>query len=183
MALQTVLEKLQIKDEKNILVQGLPSSIEKQFIKLNFAKSVTPLLKSRKIDLALVFAISKSQLNEILRVVFPAMSEEGKLWIAYPKPTSKIASDLCRDCQWKDMSSMGYESGEWVALDSTWCAINFLKCTEEVEAPQPKLRQVSISRTLKDDVEPFNRLQPGKKITPAINMHKHEEQLKGVAAR
>ena len=29
MAIQTVLEKLQISNEKNILVQGLPSSIEK----------------------------------------------------------------------------------------------------------------------------------------------------------
>ena len=59
MALETVLEKLQLKDEKNILVQGLPSSIEKQFIKLNFAKSVTPLLRSRRIDFALVFAVAK----------------------------------------------------------------------------------------------------------------------------
>lgn len=183
MALQTVLEKLQIKDEKNILVQGLPSSIEKQFIKLNFAKSVTPLLKSRKIDLALVFAISKSQLSQILHAVLPAMSEEGKLWIAYPKPTSKIASDLCRDCQWKDMSGIGYESGELVALDSTWCAINFLKCAEVMKTEHSKLRQVSIARTLKDEVEPFDRLPRGKKITPAINMLKHKEQLKGVAAR
>jgi hypothetical protein len=47
---QTLLEKLQLADEKNLLIQGLPSSIEKQFSKLSFAKNVTPLLKSRKID-------------------------------------------------------------------------------------------------------------------------------------
>ena len=53
MAIQTVFEKLQYNNEKNILIQGLPSSIEKQFIKLNFAKSVTPLLKIKKVDFAL----------------------------------------------------------------------------------------------------------------------------------
>lgn len=127
MALQTVLEKLQLKDEKNILVQGLPSSIEKQFIKLTFAKSVTPLLRSRRIDLALVFAISKTQLSGILKDVIPALQDEAKLWVAYPKLTSKIASDLCRDCDWKMISSMGFETISLIALDNTWSAIYFKK--------------------------------------------------------
>ena len=55
---QTILEKLQLQNEKNILIQGLPSSIEKQFNKLSFAKNLTPLLRSRKIDFALIFAVN-----------------------------------------------------------------------------------------------------------------------------
>ncbi len=127
MALQTVLEKLQLTNEKNILIQGLPSSIEKQFIKLNFAKSVTPLLRTRRIDLALVFAISRSQLTGILNDVIPALHEDAKLWIAYPKLASKIASDLCRDCNWEMISSMGFETVSLLALDNTWSAIHFKK--------------------------------------------------------
>ena len=46
----SIVEKLQLSEERNLLIQGLPSSIEKQFAKLSFAKNVTPLLKSRKID-------------------------------------------------------------------------------------------------------------------------------------
>ena len=130
MALQTVLEKLQLTNEKNILVQGLPSSIEKQFIKLTFAKAVTPLLKSRRIDLALVFAISKTQLSGILNDVIPALHEDGKLWIAYPKPTSKIASDLCRDCNWDMISAMGFETLGIIELDNTWNAVYFKKYEE-----------------------------------------------------
>ena len=127
MALQTVLEKIQLKDEKNILVQGLPSSIEKQFIKLNFAKSVTPLLRTRRIDFALVFAVSKTQLGDILKDVVPALHEDAKLWIAYPKLTSKIASDLCRDCSWDMITSIGFETVRLVALDNTWSAMRFKK--------------------------------------------------------
>ena len=66
MTAQTLLEKLQMQDEKNLLIQGLPSSIEKQFVKLTFSKNVTPLLKIRKIDFALVFAVSQRQLIDIL---------------------------------------------------------------------------------------------------------------------
>lgn len=133
MALQTVLEKLQIGDEKNILIQGLPSSIEKQFIKLPFAKSVTPLLRSRRIDLAIVFAVSKTQLCGILKEVLPAMHEDGKLWIAYPRQTSKIASDLARDCSWDVVTSIGFETVAMVPLDNTWSAMHF-KRMELVES-------------------------------------------------
>lgn len=130
--LQNILEKLQLKDEKNLLIQGLPSSIEKQFIKLAFAKNVTPLLKSRKIDFALVFALSGTQLKGILKEVLPALHEEGKFWIAYPKLTSKIATDLNRDCSWDCLKNEGFEPVRQIALDHVWTAIRFKKAEEEV---------------------------------------------------
>src|SRR5688572_19425949 len=81
----TIFEKLQIRNEQTLLIQGLPSSIEKQFNKVSFAKNLTPLLRSRKIDFALVFAVSESQLNTILKDILPALKSESKLWVAYPK--------------------------------------------------------------------------------------------------
>src|SRR5258706_16095452 len=94
----SLFEKLDLREEKNLLIQGLPSSIEKQFAKLSYAKNVTPLLKSRKIDFALVFAVNHNQLCNILNEIFPALHSDSKLWIAYPKTASKIASDLNMDC-------------------------------------------------------------------------------------
>lgn len=124
---QTLFEKLQLADEKNLLIQGLPSSIEKQFHKLSFAKNITPLLKSRKIDFALVFAVSENQLNGILNDIMPALKEESKLWVAYPKTTSKIATDLNRDCRWNHLTNAGYESIHQVDLDHVWSAMRFVK--------------------------------------------------------
>ncbi|ULQ57479.1 YdeI/OmpD-associated family protein [Flavihumibacter rivuli] len=124
---QNLFEKLQLKDEKNLLIQGLPSSIEKQFSKLAFAKNVTPLLKSRRIDFALVFAINENQLNGILKDVLPALNEGAKFWVAYPKSTSKIVTDLNRDCSWDLITNEGFESVSQVALDHVWTALRFKK--------------------------------------------------------
>lgn len=124
---QTILEKLQLKNEKNILIQGLPSSIEKQFSKLSFAKNLTPLLRSRKIDFALVFAVSEVQLNTILEDIMPALKEDSKLWIAYPKLTSKITTDLNREGSWNKLLNADYESAEQVSMDHVWHAVNFRK--------------------------------------------------------
>jgi citrate lyase gamma subunit len=126
---QNLLEKLHLQEEKNILIQGLPSSIEKQFVKLSFAKNVTPLLKSRKIDFALVFAVNENQLNCILREVLPALQEESKFWIAYPKSTSKIATDLNRGCSWDCVRNAGFDQADEVALDHVWTAMRFNKAT------------------------------------------------------
>ena len=125
--MQTMFEKLQLSEEKNLLIQGLPSSIEKQFAKISFAKNVTPLLRSRRIDFALVFAINQTQLNGILKEVIPALDEGGKLWVAYPKTTSKIVSDLNRDCSWQFLNQSGFESEHQVTLDHVWTAQRFKK--------------------------------------------------------
>lgn len=126
----TFFEKLQLADEKNLLIQGLPSSIEKQFSKLSFAKNITPLLKSRKIDFALIFAVNENQLNGILKDVMPSLKCESKFWVAYPKATSKIVTDLNRECSWNRLTCEGYESIERIELDHVWSAMRFVKAQE-----------------------------------------------------
>ena len=128
----SLLEKLQLKDEKNILIQGLPSTVEKQFVKIAFAKNVTPLLKARKIDFALVFAISHKQLKDILTDVVPALHDDAKLWVAYPKAASKIVSDLTRECNWACIAHFGYEEVRLITLDSIWTAMRFKKSNPSI---------------------------------------------------
>lgn len=146
----TLLEKLQLQQEKNILLQGLPLAIEKQFIKYSFSKNVTPLLKTKKIDFALVFAFSQKQLTEILKEVVPALHSNSKFWIAYPKPTSKIASDLCKDTSWNCIAACGYEAGELIAVDNLWSATQFKKSAAVIEpltttAKKVKRRELSVA--------------------------------------
>lgn len=139
--IQTVFEKLQYADEKNLLVQGLPSSIEKQFSKLSFAKNMTPLLRSRKLDFALVFAVNENQLNGILNDVMPSLKENTKFWIAYPKTTSKIVTDLNRDRSWNKLTNDGYTSMDNVELDHVWTATRFERCGVERSAAAPTERK------------------------------------------
>lgn len=142
MCQQTLFEKLEICNEKNFLIQGLPSSIEKQFIKLSYSKNVTPLLRIKKIDFALVFAINGNQLNGIMKDVIPILNMDGKLWVAYPKTASKIASDLNRDCNWEILSSNNFASVCEVTLDHVWSALRFER-TEPVLKVQPEVQKVT----------------------------------------
>jgi hypothetical protein len=142
---QTLVEKLQLSEEKNLLIQGLPSSIEKQFAKLAFAKSLTPLLKSKKIDFALVFAVNERQLTGIVSEVLPALGEEAKFWVAYPKAASKIATTLNRDCSWECILGAGYETVRQVALDHVWTALRFKKGDRAATLKKTALRDTVLS--------------------------------------
>ena len=123
----TLLDKLEYKEEKTVLIQGLPSSVEKQFAKLAFAKNVTPLLKIKKIDFVLVFAVNENQLRGIIQEVLPALNKGGKFWVAYPKSSSKIATTLNRECSWTCITESGYEGVNEITLDHCWTATRFEK--------------------------------------------------------
>lgn len=144
--LQNLLEKLQFTEQKNVLIQGLPSSIEKQFAKIAFAKNVTPLLKTRRIDFALVFAVNVNQLRSIMCEVLPALHENGLFWIAYPKASSKIATDLSKSCSWDCVRNEGFETLEEVSLDHVWTAARFAKRVSPLKSP----RKASTRRELRE---------------------------------
>jgi hypothetical protein len=145
---QSLFEKLQISNEKNFLIQGLPSSIEKQFIKLSYAKNVTPLIKIKKIDFALVFAINGNQLRGILKEVIPCLHTEGKLWVAYPKTTSKIASDLNRDSNWEILANNNFASVCEINLDHVWSALRFIKAEPEFVQETEEFEEIAVMPTL-----------------------------------
>ena len=145
----SLFESLELKDERTLLIQGLPSSIEKQFVKLSYAKNVTPLLKSKKIDFALLFAVNQNQLNNILREVFLALHSNSKLWVAYPKKTSKIVSDLNRQCSWDLLVQSGFENTNQVSIDNVWDAICFKK-TEIAELALPSKSKATAVAVLQE---------------------------------
>jgi len=147
-----ILEKLQLKDEKNLLIQGLPSSVEKQFAKLSYNKNLTPLFKARKVDFALIFAINQLQLNNILKEVFSALHPACKLWIAYPKPTSKIVSDLNRDASWEILSDNDFEAIRQVTLDHVWTAMRFTKL-DQIPNKERSFAEFKVSNIKVDDFE------------------------------
>jgi hypothetical protein len=170
---QTLLEKLQLKDEKSLLIQGLPSSIEKQFTKLAFAKNVTPLLKSKKIEFALVFAVNESQLKAIIHEVLPALHAEGKLWVAYPKLTSKIATTLNRECSWSCITQCGFEGVKEVTLDHVWTAMRFTKMDHaEAMARTTSTVKVGMAPSIAGTGYGKNRMNPAEDFVKELKRSK-----------
>ena len=105
------------------------------------------------LDFALVFAVSENQLNGILHDIMPALKSDSKFWVAFPKITSKIVTDLNRESSWNKLATAGYEISEQVSLDHVWNASQFRKtdteCEEEFETVEVEVSVATLSRKRK----------------------------------
>lgn len=170
MSQQSLFEKLQLKDEKNLLIQGIPSAIEKQFSKLSFSKNVTPLLNTKRIDFALIFTINQQQLNNILKEIIPSLNKEAKFWIAYPRPSSKIVTDLNRDDCWSYLVSNLFRAIEQVDIDHIWTAMRFEK-KDQIVVRRQNTPSKSPSEMEGLNAE-FQKITPPKELVKLFSVHK-----------
>lgn len=81
-------------------------------------------------DRILLFADSTSSLQSSFLKILKSISKETILWIAYPKKSSGIKTDLDRDHGWEILSKNGYEGVALISLNDTWSAVRFKKADE-----------------------------------------------------
>lgn len=49
----------------------------------------------------------------------------GHLWLAYPKKSDAIRSDLTRDHGWEPIDALGLLAVTQIAIDENWSALRF----------------------------------------------------------
>jgi hypothetical protein len=54
-----------------------------------------------------------------------AASADGLAWIAYPKKSSGVDTDITRDHGWDALHAEGLQPVRQVAIDDTWSALRF----------------------------------------------------------
>jgi hypothetical protein len=80
-------------------------------------------------DRVLVFASSKTELNQLLPLAMSAAKSDGAVWIAYPK-TDTGRSDLSRQVVHDELRLTGWKPVAQIAVDDVWSAIRGRPATE-----------------------------------------------------
>lgn len=78
-----------------------------------------------KVDVAVVFAVDRVELETVVAPLLPELKDGGVIWIAFPKGTGAIKSDINRDKIWPYMTTLGMTPNLNVAIDETWSALRF----------------------------------------------------------
>jgi hypothetical protein len=77
-------------------------------------------------DAVIAFATDQADLARVAPRAIRATKPDGLLWIAYPKGTAKMKTDLNRDVLWQIVEERhGLEGVTLVAIDETWSAMRF----------------------------------------------------------
>lgn len=80
--------------------------------------------RTKSPDAVLLFVRDRAALAAALPKA-KAAATSGALWIAYPKTTSGVRTDLTRDVGWEAAERAGLRPVTQVAVDATWSALRF----------------------------------------------------------
>ncbi len=77
------------------------------------------------IDLLLGFAVDIAALGALADRMLPIYKRDGAFWVAHPKKSGSIRSDLSRDAGWDRLTREGMIPVTQIALDDDWSALRF----------------------------------------------------------
>ena len=75
-------------------------------------------------DWILLFARDRAALERSIGAAAAALDDPGVLWLAYPKGSSKIQTDLTRDAGWESVAAADLMWLGLVSIDPTWSAFS-----------------------------------------------------------
>lgn len=119
-------QKLGIKAEMKVILVGAPKDFEKTLGTLPPNAVLRRQLRGSS-ELIIWFAKSQSELERRLQSVLKCLSERGGLWIACPKKTSGVMSDLTPQLVREFGLERGLVDHKIASFDGTWSGLRFVR--------------------------------------------------------
>ncbi|MBC5775795.1 YdeI/OmpD-associated family protein [Pontibacter sp. KCTC 32443] len=154
-----ICQKLQLKAPYNLLLLNAPAGLKNEFEQEGgeVTEAATTTTQNAY-DVVQLFVANKEELDILGPQAISALKPGGILWIAYPKKTSGIKSDLTRDHGWVTIKELGYEGVRQIAIDDTWSSLRFKHQSERKEpskmgADYPGIDRVNRTVTIPADLQ------------------------------
>ena len=120
-----LVKKLGIKEGSRIALVNPPKTFRKTLGPLPAqAKVVSQTLED--LDLILFFARKESELAETFTLLAEKLKPAGMLWIAWPKKSSGVATDLAFNNVQAQGLSAGLVDTKICAVDEVWSGLKFV---------------------------------------------------------
>ena len=124
--MSSIFEKLNLKQQREILVLNAPPSFESELLGLKDVNVLRDPKHVKVLHFALAFATTQAQVDTLSRVLASKAEGDALLWFAYPKGTSKrYPCEFNRDTGWSALRSEGFDTVRQVAIEEDWSALRF----------------------------------------------------------
>jgi hypothetical protein len=118
-------KKLGIKDGSRVAFVNAPKDFQSQLTELpDNVKFLKPATKS--LDLLLLFVVSERILARDFAKLAGRLTANGMIWIAWPKKSSNVATDLSFDRVQRIGLNAGLVDVKICAIDETWSGLKFV---------------------------------------------------------
>lgn len=86
-----------------------------------------PAKDEARVQQVILFVCDATALQRDFATLAPHLADRATLWIAYPKKSGSIRSDLTRDVGWRIVDEWGYVGVSQASLDADWSGLWFKK--------------------------------------------------------
>jgi hypothetical protein len=122
----TTFAKLNLKDQKVIVIANAPASFEPEIASLKGVNVRRSMSDVKQVEFSLTFATKQKEVDSLAKTVGRKAAGDAIVWIAYPKKSSKkYTCEFNRDSGWPSMGEAGFEPVRMVAIDEDWSALRF----------------------------------------------------------
>ncbi len=122
----TLFEKLNLKQQREIVVINAPASFEPELAGLKDVVVLRDVKKVKAVHFAIAFATKQAEVDALSKALAVKAEGDALLWFAYPKGTSKkYKCEFNRDTGWDVLRSAGFDTVRAVAIDEDWSALRF----------------------------------------------------------
>ncbi len=121
---QAIAKKLGLKPGMRALVIGAPEGYRKLLEPLPAGVQVAESMGGKN-EFVQFFVTRQAELKKRVAVLLKHAVAGALVWIAYPKKTSGIESDLDRESVREVMNGVKWRAVMIVAIDGTWAALRF----------------------------------------------------------
>src|SRR6202051_586100 len=113
----TTFNKLNLKDQKQILVLNAPESFEPELKALRGVTVQRDLKNLNQVEFSLAFVTKQKEVDTLGKAVAKKTQGDAVVWFAYPKGSSKkYKSEINRDSGWQVLGDAGFEPVRMVAI-------------------------------------------------------------------
>jgi hypothetical protein len=118
-------KKLGLKEGQRIALINTPAGFEKSLGKLPLNSQVVNRLSS-PLDLVMLFVSEEKKLSVQFPTVAAKLASNGMIWVAWPKKSSGVATDLTFDRVQRIGLDTGLVDVKICAIDEIWSGLKFV---------------------------------------------------------
>lgn len=116
--------KLGIKEDSVVALVSAPAGFDRELGRLPNGVEVRSTVRGRA-DVVVFFATRRAELSRRMASFERALSPGGSLWVAWPKRTSGVATDLTFEPVQEIGNDAGLVDGRVCPLNAAWSSVRF----------------------------------------------------------
>lgn len=122
-----ILKRLRYNNQDRIAVLNAPKYFRDRMTGLLPAVQIDTDINARYLyDFIIAFVPGSEEVKKVGPVCIHNLSDDGKLWMVYPKGNSKgPATDINREHGWEAVEETGFRRVSQVTIDDDWSALRF----------------------------------------------------------